>query len=94
MGGIFRPKAVVLPESATVPDCNLIVPPPNQFTHELMRPQPYYFADARQENSPDGTFPAGTKVVLLARDDRGFCRVADGRGLYVAIDCGSLRDLG
>jgi hypothetical protein len=92
MEGVSRPKALVLPESATVPDRNLIVPAPNQFTHELTRPQPYYFTSAQEAASPNGMFPSGTKVVLLVRDG-GSCRVADRQGLYVEVDCGSLRDL-
>ena len=91
--GFVRPRAVVLPENATVPARNLIVPAPNQFTHELTRPQPFSFAGAEQAASPDGEFPAGTKVVLLVYDGGRYCRVADGQGLYVEIEHDSLRAL-
>jgi hypothetical protein len=93
MEGFVRPKAVVLPENATVPDRNLISPPPNQFTHELTRPQPFYFAAAQQATPPDGQFPAGTKVVLLVYDGGRYCRVADGQGLYVEVEYDSLKKL-
>jgi hypothetical protein len=93
MEGFVRPPAVVLPESAAIPDANLIVPPPNRFTHELTRAQPFYFTSARQAEAPDGEFPAGTKVVLMVDEGGGGCRVADGQGLYVETECGGLRAL-
>jgi hypothetical protein len=93
MGEIERPKAVVLPANAVIPAKNLIVPPPNRFTHEVAEAAPYYYDDPRQARSPDGKFAAGTPVVLLACDEGGHCRVADGRGLYVTIPSDSLRKL-
>lgn len=93
MERFVRPEAVVLPENALIPDKNLISPAPNQFTHELMREQPYYYANAQQGVPPDGRLPAGTKVVLLVHDDGERCRVVDGRGLYVEIECSSLKKL-
>ena len=93
MEGFVRPRAVVLPENATVPERNLIVPAPNQFTHELTRPQPFSFTGVQQAASPDGELPAGTKVVLLVYDGGRYCRVADGQGLYVEIEHDSLRAL-
>ena len=93
MERFIRPEAVVLPESARVPDRNLISPAPNQFTHELIRPQPFYFIGAQQATPPDGQFAAGTKVVLLVYDGGTYCRVADGQGLYVEIEYDSLREL-
>ena len=92
MKGFVSPEASILDESAIVPDENLISPPPNQFTHELKSSQPYYFSGVQQGRSPDGEFSAGTKVVLLVRDEN-HCRVADGRGLYVEIECDSLKKL-
>jgi len=83
MEGFLRPEAVVLNESALVPERNLLSPAPNQFTHELARAQPYYYTTAQQGAPPDGVFQAGTKVVLLVYDGGNQCRVADGRGLYV-----------
>ena len=93
MDRMIRPKAVVLPESAQVPERNLIVPPPNQFTHELAVPQPFYYTEVEQGTAPDGAFPAGTKVVLLRYAGGSTCRVADGRGLYVATEYTGLRKL-
>jgi hypothetical protein len=91
-GFFLRPEAVVLDENATVPDRNIISPSPNRFTHELTRPQPFYF-DRAQGTLPNGEFRAGTKVVLLVHDGGNYCRVADGRGLYVEIEYDSLRKL-
>jgi hypothetical protein len=91
---MMRPKATVLPDSALVPERNLIQPPPNQFTHEIKAEQPYYYIGPQQAAPPDGKFPAGTKVVLISRDDGDVCRVADGQGLYAATAFGGLRSLG
>lgn len=91
MKGFVRPEAVVLPESAAVPDENVIRPAPNQFTHELTRDEPFYFGGAQQGRTPDGELPAGTKVVLLVHDGGAYCRVVNGRGLYVEVACDSLR---
>jgi hypothetical protein len=93
MGEIERPKAMVLPPSAVIPAKNLIVPPPNQFTHEVAQAAPYYYDEPGQEHPPDGKFAQGTPVVLLACEESGLCRVADGRGLYVVIPSDSLRKL-
>jgi hypothetical protein len=93
MEGFIRPEAVVLPENASVPDKNLISPPPNQFTHELTRPQPFYFTEVQQGMPPNGQFLARTKVVLLVYEGGIYCRVADGRGLYVNIEYDSLKKL-
>lgn len=90
MEGFIRPDAVVLPESAVVPDKNIITPAPNQFTHELTRPQPFYFGGAQQGRPPDGELPEGAKVVLLLHDGGSYCRVADRRGLYVEVAYDSL----
>jgi hypothetical protein len=91
--GFLRPEAAVLAEKALVPGRNLIAPAPNQFTHEVARAQPYYFTRAQPEMTPDGEFPAGTEVVLLHYDGGVYCRVADGRGLYVETEYDSLRKL-
>jgi hypothetical protein len=93
MEGYVRPDAVVLSETAIVPEKNPISPPPNQFTHELTRSQPFYFTGAQQKTPSEGQFPAGTKVVLLRYDHGRYCRVADGRGLYVEIEYESLKKL-
>jgi hypothetical protein len=83
----------VLPESAQIPDGNLVRPAPNQFTHEIKTEQPYYYVGSHQPTPPDGMFPAGTKVLLIYRG-ASECRVADERGLYVAVARGTLRPLG
>ena len=80
----------VLPESAAIPSRNVIQPPPNQFTHEVRTEQPYYYVGSQQAAPPEGTFPAGTKVILLSRTESE-CYVADARGLYVATACKGLR---
>jgi hypothetical protein len=90
---MLRPKAEVLPESAQVPARNLVVPPPTRFTHELARPQPYYYASPRPGAAPVGEFKAGTKVVLLRRAGKGYSRVVDGRGLKVCTATDGLRPL-
>jgi hypothetical protein len=91
MKGFLRPDFVVMPENSIVPAENLIKPPPNQFTHELTHRQPFYYAGPQQGRPPDGEFPEGTRVVLLVHDAGGYCRVADGRGLYVAVECDALK---
>jgi len=83
MGEFLRPPVTVLPENALVPDKNFIFPPPNQFTHEVSKPQPFYFTDVQEGGPPNGQLEAGTKVILLVHDGGDYCRVADGRGLYV-----------
>jgi hypothetical protein len=93
MKGFQRPESIVLPENACIPAPNVIIPAPNQFTHEVTRPQPYFFSDARAGGLPDGTFPAGTRVVLLRSDAGQSCRVVDGQGLYVQVESNSLKPL-
>jgi len=88
-----RPKATVLPDSALVPERNLLHTPPNRFTHEVKAEQPYYYSSPNQATPADGTFPAGTKVVLLAHDGGAVCYVADARGLYVATAFKGLRPI-
>jgi hypothetical protein len=93
MEGIIRPESNILPESALIPARNLISPPPNQFTHEVARPLPFYYDTTRQASTPDGHFPAGTKVLLVACDTGDYCRVADARGLYVEVERAGLTKL-
>lgn len=93
MERMIRPKAVVLPGSAQVPDRNLVVPPPNQFTHALAVRQSYYYTGVRRGAAPDGEFPAGTKLVLLRYEGGSRCRVVDGRGLYVETEYAGLKKL-
>ena len=92
MGKFLRPKAEVLPDSALVPEKNLVSPAPTQFTHELTKPEPYYYSSAQQGKPPDGEFPAGTKGVLV-HDGGNRCRVVDGRGISAEIESGGLKKL-
>lgn len=92
MKGFRRPEQRVLPESASVPDSN-VVPAPTEFTHELVRDEPYYFTKAQPGTLPNGTFPAGTRVVMIHHDGGPSCRVVDGRGLSVEVDWNSLKRL-
>jgi hypothetical protein len=92
VNNVIRPNAVVLPDSAQVPERNVVKPPPNRFTHEVVAEQPYYYMGVDQAAPPDGKFAIGAHVVLL-RHDAGECWVADERGLYVATSCGGLRAL-
>jgi hypothetical protein len=55
-GYFLRPDAVVLSENAMVPDSNIISPAPNQFTHELTRPQPFYFEERSRGRRPTESF--------------------------------------
>ena len=93
MGRMIRPKPSVLPASALLPDRNILEPPPNEFTHEVVAEQPYYYVGPHQTAPPEGTFPAGTKVVLLKHDGGSVCRVADGRGVCAATAFDGLRPL-
>ena len=92
-GRMIRPEAVVLGDAAIVPARNLIVPPPNQFTHELRKAQPYYYTTAEGAATPDGQFAAGTRVVLMIYDGGMYCRVVDAQGLYVETAYDGLRAL-
>lgn len=73
----------MLPASAAVPGAKLLQPEPNQFTHTVAAEQPYFYHAGRHAAKPDGTLPAGASVVLMRRDDAGWCHVVDARGLYV-----------
>jgi len=92
MDNVIRPKTVILPDSAQLPERNVLRPPPNRFTHEIVAEQPYYYVALDQGAPPEGKFFTGTKVILL-RHDGAECWVADGRGLYVATPCAGLRAL-
>lgn len=95
MEGFVRPEVVVLPDSALVPDRNVIRPAPNRFTHELTRAAPFYFDGAQQQGrQPNGEFPDGTRVVLLVHHGGTHCRVVDSRGLYVEVEFDALRAAG
>ena len=87
--GVVRPPVTVLGADAIVPAANLVEPPPDQFSHELTRDEPYRFG-GDSNSSPDGQLPRGTPVLLVA-DDGHHARVIDERGLYVEVRIDSLR---
>jgi hypothetical protein len=91
--GFTRPEAQVLPETSLVPAGNMLVPPPNQFTHELTRTVPFAYGEGTADSSKPfgGVLEAGTRVVLMVHDGGSECWVADGRGLYVRIAFDSLQ---
>ena len=93
MDHMIRPTALVLPTSALIPDRNLRLPAPTQFTHEVIADQPYYYCDPSPTDAPDGTLSAGTKVVLLSHEGGTLCQVVDGQGLSVTTACVGLRPL-
>lgn len=93
MKGFVRPDFIILSEDSIVPDENLIVPPPNQFTHKLTRSEPFYFTGPQQGRPPEGELPEGAPVVLLVHDGGSYCRVVDERGLYVVVAYDSLKKI-
>jgi hypothetical protein len=80
-------------DSSLVPPENQIRPPPNQFSHQVIEAEPFYFRREADSNAPDGQFAAGTKVLLLRSEGGSRCRVADERGLYVEVSRSSLSAL-
>ena len=93
MDRITRPKPQVLPDSALVPKANLLDPPPTHFTHQVARKQPYFYIGPNQDAPPEGSFPAGAKVLLLTHDGGPMCRVADARGVCAMTAFSGLRPL-
>jgi hypothetical protein len=93
MKRMLRPKASVLPDSAVVPDRNLIEPPPNILTHELKMEQPYYYSKPDRDARPEGMLSKGARVVLLFHDGGSSCHVVDSRGLYVVTDFEGLQPI-
>ena len=94
-GVMLRPPAEVLDKKALIPERNLVRPPPNHFTHELVVDEPYHFDRPDQPDEPDepdGVLPARTQVALLVEGDER-CRVVAGNGLYVEVRRTSLRKL-
>jgi hypothetical protein len=92
MERMLRPEPVVVPDSALVPPGNQVRPPPNQFTHEVRKRQPFYYG-TKPTKEPDGEFTPGTKVVLMVHDKGKMCRVADESGLYVLTAYDGLKKL-
>lgn len=90
MKGVIRPARSVLPDSAQIPDGNL-VDPPSAFTHAVTGDQAYYYHSRRSKEAA-GTFSAGTRVKLVSTGG-SMCRVVDGRGLSVYTACDGLEPL-
>lgn len=88
-----RPEAIVLPNSSLIPSDCLISPPPNQFTHEVARSQPFYASQGAPSDPPTGQFETGAKVVLLYHDGGELCRVVDAAGRYVGTRFDGLRKI-
>jgi hypothetical protein len=93
MKGFIRPGAKVLPDSAVVGKSDVVTPAPNQFTHELTRAAPYFYASKGTEGAPDGELPAATAVVLLTYSGGEYAHVVDGQGLHLVVPYDSLRKL-
>jgi hypothetical protein len=91
-GAVLRPDAVVLGDEDLIPPRNLVRPPPNCFTHELVFDEPYRFDRPERPREADGVLRAGTRVTLLVQGD-DLCRVVDGTGLSVDVRRASLREL-
>jgi hypothetical protein len=83
MEGMKPTEATVLPDSSLIPSNCLIVPAPNQFTHEVTQPQSFYASHGTPSGPPAGQLEAGSKVALLFYDGGEMCRVVDGHGRYV-----------
>jgi hypothetical protein len=90
-GRFLRPPVEMVAPAFLVPDSNLIQPPPNRFTHELVRDEPFRYDEAAEPAEPDGILAKGTRVVVLVEGE--ICWVVDGSGLYVAIHREGLRRL-
>jgi hypothetical protein len=84
MAFIIRPPSTVLSAGAQVPDRNILVPPPNLFTHKLLVSCPYYYSEPQPGQAPAGELAQGTRV-LLARTENQTHWVIDARGLYLAL---------
>ena len=93
MENMLRPKFVVLPDSAQIPERNFIKPPPTQFTHVLSADQPFFYEPPQEKSEPAGKFSAGTKVVVMGDAGDSHRHVVDGRGLYVVTATAGLRVL-
>lgn len=84
-----RPEASVLPDSALVPQRNSVSPPPDQFSHVLSRPAPFWY-DGAGSRPADGELATGTRVLAVRRADGDHCWVIDERGLYVQVEASAL----
>ena len=63
-----------------------------EFTHELIKDEPYYTTGPQQPRPPDGTFKAGTKVVLV-KEAGSYSQVTSETGVTAYVSTASLRQL-
>jgi hypothetical protein len=89
MKGFRRPRMVVLPDRALLPEGSL-VEPPARLTHVLSDVQPYFYSPTTTESA--GSFEAGAQVALLSSDGPR-CRVVNEHGLSVFVSCDGLQPL-
>ena len=88
-GVMLRPEARVLPDEALVPAAEVVSPPPDRFTHELVTDEPYR---REGDSDPEGVLRAGTRVVVRA-EGAARCRVVDGGGISIEVKRSSVRRL-
>ena len=74
-----------------IPDRNLIWPPPNQFTNQVIAKQSYFYATPNENTAADGVFEPGTAVVLMLHIGCKYGHVVNGHGLYVVTLFEALR---
>jgi hypothetical protein len=92
-GRVLRPDFAVLGDDALVPGPGVVTPPPEHFTHELVRDEPYWFGvrdDRRPDREPDGVLAAGTPVVVVGSVG-GRSRVVDATGMLVEVPASAVR---
>ncbi|MEP6501899.1 MAG: hypothetical protein ABJD97_01095 [Betaproteobacteria bacterium] len=89
---MLRPKALVLPDSALVPEAELKAPS-KRFTHQVVAEQAFHHAPARPDVAPDGRFAPGTRLILLEHGDGPLCLVQDGQGMRAVTAFAGLRAL-
>lgn len=63
-----------------------------EFTHELTKDESYYITGPQQARPPDGTFKAGTKVVLV-REAGSYSQVKSETQVTAYVATGSLKAL-
>jgi hypothetical protein len=98
-GRVLRPDFVVLGDEALVPGPGVVTPPPERFTHELVRDEPYWHGvpdrsggrGPERNREPDGVLAAGTPVVVVGRAG-GRSRVVDATGLLAEVPTASLKE--
>ncbi|MGH9628074.1 MAG: hypothetical protein ACRD7E_07005 [Bryobacteraceae bacterium] len=83
MGRILRPKMQVLPDSAIV----------ESGTYTITREQPYYLKRPVKTSEPDGTLPAGSRVLLISKGGAHMSLVEDADGSRVWTSSAGLRPI-